>query len=201
MSTSTTNPDAHRLLDFWFDDAYPITRRFAADPALDADLRTRFGSLVASARTPALDSWQSHPHSTLALILLLDQLPRNIHRDTPDAFSSDAKALSVTTTAIAKGFDKQVPLNQQAFFYLPLVHTETLLGQIAGKAQLEVWEMRCVQDEKVREFASKGVVMAQKHMDVIMMFGRYPSRNEARGWESTEEEKEFLRENPTGFVR
>ena len=200
MSTQPS-PEVDRILDFWFDPSYPITRWFIKDDALDTQIKTQFGDLIAAARTPVLDAWQSHPRSTLALLILLDQWSRNVYRGTPHAFSGDSKALDVATRAIAKDFEKssEITLMQQAFFYLPLMHTETLLGQIAGKALYEGYARRCEVDEKARAFAEAGVGMARTHMDVIVRFGRYPGRNEAMGRESTEAEREFLREHPKGM--
>ena len=177
-----------------------MSRWFIQSDTLDADIKKNFHPLIESARTTSLDTWTSTPNGSLALIILIDQFSRNIFRGTPKAFSGDPKALELATHAIVKGFDKQVPLIQQPFFYLPMMHSETLLGQIAGRAIHEAFATRCESDEQVRVFAKMGVEMCQSHLDVIERFGRFPARNDAIGRESTEAEKEFLRENPQGMI-
>ena len=163
-------------------------------------MKSDFGDLVHQARTPTLDHWSDNPNGTLALLLLLDQFPRNIFRGTPDSFSSDAKALDVAVKGIAKGYDRAVQPMQQAFFLLPLMHSEQLLAQIAGIAGYEGMLQRCGGvDERAKAFAEIGLGMATRHKDAIARFGRFPSRNEILGRVSTTEEIEFLREHPGGF--
>lgn len=133
------------------------------------------------------------------MLILLDQFPRNIFRGSGESYSSDAKAVEVATGAIVKGYDREVPLVQQSFFYLPFMHNETLLGQIAGRAFYEGWLRRCEGDAEALGFAKMGVVFMQKHLDVISMFGHFPSRNEVLGRKTTVEEARFLEKNPMGF--
>ena len=168
---------------------------------LDNDIRARFGSLISIARdSPTIHhTWTENPNSALALLLLLDQFPRNIFRGSPQSYSSDLKALGVATWAIAKGFDRQVPPIRQLFFYLPFMHDELLLSQVAGKALYENCRSRCGDDVEAKKFVENEADWAQKHMDVIQRFGRFPARNQVLGRESTREELEFLKENPRGF--
>lgn len=198
--SSATDPTIDKLLTFWFDG--PATDRwFGSNDELDNQIRTEFGNHVARARTPELDHWTEEPSGSLALIILLDQFSRNIHRGSPESFSADPKALDMTTKAVAKGFDKQVPITQQMFFYLPLMHHEGLLGQIAGLALYEAFVTRCddTGDPKAREMAVRAARFAKQHMDVILRFGRFPARNKAIGRASTLEECEFLKDNPYGL--
>ena len=169
---------------------------------LDDECRTGFVDLIVKARTTTeLDGWASEPEGALALVVLLDQLSRNVFRGTADAFSGDAKAASIAVQAIARGLDRKVPLARAVVFYMPLMHSESLLAQVAAKSCIEAFEARCAVagDEAMRPFAAKMLQGAQVHLEVIDRFGRYPSRNVALGRESTEAEVEFLKERPSGF--
>ena len=190
-----------RILSFWFDHPDPITRWFKPSLNLDNEIRTNFGELVSQARsTTILDSWTTEPDSSLALVILLDQFPRNIFRGSPESYSSDAKALKVATRAIAQGFDRRVPLLRQQFLYLPFMHDETLSSQVAAKALYESCAQRCGGDDgETRTFIENAGKFGQQHLDVILRFGRFPSRNGVLGRKSTDEELAFLREHPMGF--
>jgi len=135
----------------------------------------------------------------LALLILLDQFSRNIFRGTPEAFSSDDLALNITTEAIAKGFDRKVKKEQQPFFYMPMMHSETLLGQVAGVAHFELLQTRCDLDSDLWNFVKSSTIFAEKHQNCIIKFGRFPSRNKILGRESTPEEIAYLKEHPGGF--
>lgn len=195
--STTTDPQVPSILSFWFDAPNDASRWFSAD--LDEPIRSRYGSLVHAARTTALDHWSSTPDGALALLLLLDQFPRNIFRSTSDAYSSDAKAFQVATVAIADGLDRKAPPMRQPFFYLPLMHDENLLSQIACRSLYEGCLLRCGGDEVAKGFVSMGLGFGKAHLDVIKRFGRYPARNEFLGRENTEEEKAFLKTNPQGL--
>lgn len=196
--------DVPRILTFWFgtaDAPHGSERWFRPDTNLDKEIKTGFGDLVVEARNrkSSLDSWTETPQGSLALLILLDQFPRNIYRKSPDAFASDAKAVDVTVQAIAKGFDRAVEPVQQAFFYTPLMHDENLLSQIAAVACYEGMAFRGGEGSQGRESATTSVGFARKHMDVIRAFGRFPSRNTILGRESTIEEVEYLKGHPGGF--
>jgi uncharacterized protein (DUF924 family) len=107
--------------------------------------------------------------------------------------------LKVATEGIAKGFDQQLPEIQQSFFYLPMMHDETLLGQIAGIALFESLAARCEPDSEIAQNQKKSVVFAKAHLHCILNFGRFPSRNAVLGRVSTPEEIAYLKEHPTGF--
>jgi len=193
------NHDVSRIKSYWFDSPEPVKKWFMGGPETDEEIRTQFGSLVDQARKSELDSWKEKPQSTLALVLLLDQFPRNIFRGSPLSYSSDAMALNVTTEAIAKGFDREVPHLQQSFFYLPLMHDEKLITQVAGMAMFELLSKRCDPESAADKFSKESWHFAERHRDVILKFGRFPSRNEILGRDSTEEEIAYLREHPSGF--
>ncbi|KAL9609300.1 MAG: hypothetical protein Q9167_005918 [Letrouitia subvulpina] len=199
--------DIHRILTFWFDPAHPFTRWFTPSPTFDAEITSLFSPLVTAARsTSTLDTWSlSSPQSALALLLLLDQFPRNIHRNTPLAFATDAKALRVAATAIAQGFDRRVGIMESIFYYLPFEHAEDVVAQTGSVALAEGLAARAEregaveQDAGMRELVARFVESAKSHRDVVGRFGRFPARNRALGRESTEEERKFLEEHPHGL--
>ena len=198
-SITASDPDIREIVSYWFDGPESQENWFGGGPQVDTEIKERFGGLVEKARAEELNSWTTEPTGTLALILLLDQFPRNIFRGNPSSFSSDAQAMKITTMAIAKGFDRQVPHLQQPFYYLPLMHNETLLSQIACIALFESALCRCESDSEVTANLKKFIKFSYSHQDPIKRFGRFPSRNETLGRESTPEEIAYRKENPSGF--
>ena len=182
---SVTAKDVH---DFWFRDT-PSERWFRPDAELDGKIRARFAEIWAKGRDGALSAWEDTPEGALALVVLLDQFPRNMFRGSADAFSSDARAREVAKRAIARDFDLAVPEDHRFFFYLPLEHSESLPDQ----------------DECVRLTAERlgethfAMTYAKNHREVIRRFGRFPARNKALGRATTPEEAEFLKTHPAGF--
>ncbi|MEM1289120.1 MAG: DUF924 family protein [Pseudomonadota bacterium] len=147
---------------------------------IDAMLKERYSGLLEDARSGKLDAWKDAPHTALALILCLDQLPRNIYRGTPEAFSSDADALWVADYARARGFDKAYTGMPRNFFYMPYMHSEELSRQ----------DECC---DIFRELGNQHVYyFALIHMDAIRRFGRFPHRNAILGRETTEEEQRYM---------
>jgi uncharacterized protein (DUF924 family) len=169
--------DIAALLDFWF---APETapKWFAKDAAFDATLRTRFGTLPQSAAAGALDHWAATAHGALALVLLLDQLPRNLYRDDARAFVNDPHALAIARSALARGFDRGLPEQMRQFLYMPFMHAEELA------AQERCCTLFADQPEQ-RKYA-------EAHRDIIARFGRFPHRNAVLGRASTPEETAFL---------
>ncbi|HXQ50675.1 MAG TPA: DUF924 family protein [Stellaceae bacterium] len=175
------------LLDFWFDDSdEPRAVWFKADAAFDIALGDAFSVLAARAAAGGLDAWaETTPSGALALVLLLDQAPRNLHRGDAAAFACDAKAREAARRAIARGFDRDLPPVRRQFLYLPFEHSEDLADQ----------------EQSVRLFASlpdggfrdNCVDFARRHLATIARFGRFPHRNAAMGRRSTEEEEQFLK--------
>lgn len=156
---------------------------FKKDPALDAEIRRRFLSLHERAAAGGLADWERTAEGALALLLLLDQFPRNMFRGEARAFATDAAARAVAGRAIAKGFDitaRGMQPDMQAFFYLPFEHSEAIADQ----------------ERSVALFAKRGdaadLKWAQVHADIIRRFGRFPHRNAALGRAATPEEQEFL---------
>ena len=197
LQHAMNNPDVSRILSFWYD--RPAQQWFMPPEGFDDECKSNFGPLVLAARNKELDDWTSEPKSTLALLILLDQFPRNIFRGTPDAFATDLTAQAIATKSIAKGYDKQVTFYQATNYYLPLMHAENLLAQVAVVAMYENLHNRCPEDSEEKEFLSRSAAFAKNHLSVILQFGRFPSRNKILGRESTKEEEEFLKEHPHGF--
>jgi uncharacterized protein (DUF924 family) len=170
--------EALDVLEFWWR-AGPA-KWFARSDEFDALCRERLGKLHARAAAGELDHWAAAPHSMLALIILLDQVSRNIHRNTPQAFAQDAKALSLAEQAVEKGFDRAYPLPARAFFYMPFEHAEDMAAQ-----ERAVDLFRAAGD---REFDYYALL----HLDIIRRFGRFPHRNPILGRETTEAERRYL---------
>ncbi|KAE9365655.1 DUF924-domain-containing protein [Stipitochalara longipes BDJ] len=198
-SITAMDPNIGRINSYWFETDNAMKKWFHGGPEVDAEIKSHFSDLVSDARVSKLTSWTEHPQGTLALILLLDQFPRNIFRGTPDAFSSDAMALDIAVTGFVKGQHKKLTPMQQVFFNLPFSHDERLISQIACVSLCEAMVARLESDTENGKFAEASLTSARRHLDVISRFGRFPGRNEALGRESTSEEIEFLKEHPFGL--
>ncbi len=187
------------VLDFWFADCRrdPVRaeamnqRWFDGGTALDGEIETRFGDRMKRAAIGDLGEWRESPRGKLALILLLDQFPRNVHRGTAQAFAQDDRAARLAIDLIEDGLDRLTPV-EQVFALMPLMHCENLERQDAGIAGFT----RCIDDadgawmpilERSRDFA-------QRHRDVVARFGRFPHRNRVLGRESTADEERYLRD-------
>jgi uncharacterized protein (DUF924 family) len=185
------------LLDAWFADGPDTPREtwFRRDDAFDAMLRGRFGHLVGPAREGALDGWAADAGGTLALLLLLDQLPRNLFRGTADAFASDAKARAVAREAIfGRRVHRALTPVQSVFLFLPFEHSEALADQHLSVALFEGLR------GDARLGGPNGAVdYAWRHLDVIQRFGRFPHRNVALARANTPEEAAYLAEPGAGF--
>jgi uncharacterized protein (DUF924 family) len=180
MGWKRMDADAQGLLDFWLDEIGP-EGWYKVDAALDDRIRSRFGGLWERGRAGGLDTWLCDARSSLALVILLDQFPRNMFRDDARAFSSDAKALASAKKAIARKFDEQWPMPARQFFYLPLMHSEVLADQ----------------DRSVRLFLlatghGDNLRHARAHRAVIRRFGRFPYRNAALGRAMRAVERDWL---------
>lgn len=166
------------LVDFWRDAG--AGKWFRGGAAFDEACRSRFGELHHAAARGELDVWLRDAEGALALVLLLDQIPRNIFRSSAHAFATDPLARLHAGAAIAAGFDAQVDPALRLFFYLPFEHSEAMDDQ----------------DRSVALFKSLGpgayLDYAVIHRDVIARFGRFPHRNRALGRASTPDEQAWL---------
>ena len=174
MNTSTT---AAEVLAFWRE-AGPA-RWFAKDEDFDARFRQRFLAAHEAAARGELQTWADAAEGALALLILLDQFPRNAFRGNARMFATDAHARAVARTAVAAGFDRQVEDELRNFFYLPFMHSEDLADQQYGETLAG----------GLGEDAAK---WARIHREIIERFGRFPHRNALLGRETTREEQAFL---------
>ena len=171
---------ASQVLAFWFSETQP-RQWFAKDPAFDALVGERFLAMTRAAIRGALSPWGEAPASALALVLLLDQFPRHIWRDTAMAFAGDPQALALSLRAVELGWLEAEPEPpRRQFWLMPLMHSEDLAVQ---EQSLPLFEQ--FSDPRTADFA-------RRHRDVIARFGRFPHRNEALGRLSSAEELTFL---------
>jgi uncharacterized protein (DUF924 family) len=192
--------------EYWFgtalEDAAATARERAAlwwskNPEVDNEIRRRFEDFVIKAGSGELDQWASNPQDRLALILLTDQFPRSIYRDSARAFAFDTKALSLACDGIDAGFDVSLRSLEKVFFYLPLEHSESLADQQRSVRLFQKLFAEAGPDQKPT-FAEY-LDFAVRHRDIIKRFGRFPHRNAALGRISTPEELSFLQQPGSGF--
>jgi uncharacterized protein (DUF924 family) len=179
MMLRETPNRAGEVLTFW-EEAGPDAW-YRKDDSFDLTLRDRFGTLWDSAATGACNHWARGPRGALALIVLLDQFPRNMFRDSPRAFYTDALALRFASLALARGWDLKIDGPLRQFFYMPFMHSEHLTDQD-----------RSVRLMKARMEGTNNLLHARAHREIIRRYGRFPYRNAALGRASTPEEKAFL---------
>ena len=166
---------------------------FKADPVTDEHCRARFGSWLELALAGELDHWAGTDRGLLALVILLDQFSRNIHRGSPAAFGGDTRALALAQQTIASGRHQRLPAIHQVFLYLPLEHCEDLEVQEECVTLLE--ELAAITgDEQMAGFTRYAIA----HRDVIVKFGRFPHRNTILQRPSSPDELEYL-EKHGGF--
>lgn len=175
MSGNVTAAD---IVTFWRE-AGP-ERWFKKDPAFDDEIKRRFLAAHEAAAAGTLSAWETSAEGTLALLILLDQFPRNMFRGDARAFATDPHARAVAAGALVRGFDAQVPAAMRAFFYLPFEHSETLADQ---ERSLALYKASGDAD---------GLKWAEAHADIIRRFGRFPHRNAALGRATTAAEQAFL---------
>lgn len=201
-------PQAEELLSFWFGPdwdrlpAHKVAERqkalwWSKNPETDALCRTRFAPLVQDAAANRLADWADAPRSLLALVLLLDQLPRNIYRDTPQAFAFDELARQCTHLALAMGVEQELPAIARVFLYLPLEHSEDIDDQ-HYVVQLMGALAKAAQGEDKPAFDGYADY-ARRHLAIIERFGRFPHRNRILGRASSAEESEFLKQPGSSF--
>lgn len=169
---------AAEVVTFW--QAAGPDRWFTKDDVFDKEIRERFFDTYEAAAAGKLSDWEQSAQGALALLILLDQFPRNMFRADARAFATDPLARAITAGAIVRGFDSQVPKELRGFFYLPFEHSEDLADQ-----------ERCIALNKAIGDA-ENLKWAEIHADIIRRFGRFPHRNAALGRTTTPEEQAFL---------
>ncbi|HTU66085.1 MAG TPA: DUF924 family protein [Steroidobacteraceae bacterium] len=170
-------PEAQAVLDFW-EEAGPAMW-FAKDAAFDRRFRERFLLDHEAAARGELAHWQATPEGALALVILLDQFPRNAFRGTARMYATDASGRKAASLALAAGYDRIFPVALRKFFVLPFAHSEDLADQERSVAL-------------ARRLGADDLAHAEHHRDIVRRFGRFPHRNAILGRDSTTEEKEYL---------
>jgi uncharacterized protein (DUF924 family) len=168
------------VLSFWRE-AGP-DRWFSKDKAFDQACRDRFMLTYEAAARGDLNEWELSPEGALALVLLLDQFPRNMFRGTKGAYRTDSAAVMAADRAVEKGYDRKVEPTLRRFFYLPFTHAEDLAHQERSVALNEA-------------LGGEDAKWARHHRDIVARFGRFPHRNAILGRETTPEEAQFLEES------
>lgn len=191
---TSRNSLARRVLDFWFgapDSVEHGMKRlvwFQTDANFDSSIREQFSDDLAAAGRGAHDDLVTSPEGALALVIMLDQFPRNLYRGDARSFAYDAKARGIADAAIARGFDKALTEIQRQFLYLPFEHSENLADQERSVALFTTLDSG---DDTLQ--------WAERHREVIRRFGRFPHRNAVLGRATTADEQAFLDANPKGF--
>ena len=170
------------VLAFWLDECSP-SDWYKSDPELDQLIRDKFESSWTHATEGALGLWLTYPSGTLAYIILTDQFPRNMFRDTAQAFATDQVALAAAKMAIERNWDLKIDEPARQFFYLPLMHAENLSDQDRAVRLIH---------SRMPEHGANNRDHACAHRAVIRDFGRFPYRNAALGRKTTEAEQAFL---------
>jgi uncharacterized protein (DUF924 family) len=176
VNDATAAPE--EVLAFWR--AAGSDRWFKKNAAFDAEITTRFLPTYEAAAAGRLAGWESTPAGALALVIVLDQFPRNMFRGSARTFAADPAALAVAQRAVARGDDARVPMPERMFFHLPYQHSERLADQ-----------ERCVELSRAGGDADN-LKWALHHADIIRRFGRFPHRNAVLGRANTPEEQAFL---------
>jgi uncharacterized protein (DUF924 family) len=201
------DPRIDDVISFWFGAAGDspqarMKRWFMPDPAFDAEIGTRFGDLVEEAAAGKLTGWQTTARGALALVLVLDQFPRNLFRGTARAFAYDARALDASRAALAEGHDRELGFLERMFLLLPFEHAE---DRVTQRESVDHYE--ALQAEAIAAGAPAGdlqtlagaVDYAHRHKVIIDRFGRYPHRNAILERTSTGEELDFLQQPGSSF--
>ena len=185
-------------MHFWFGGTWEAPQTvpdrmgfwFRASPGTDAAIRERFSRIMAQAAAGELGAWRQTPEGALALILLWDQFPRNLHRGTAAAFARDAAALKLCLALLDSGGERALPPVGRVFVYMPLQHAEDLALQDRGVAAYEALLRERGQEEKALWEPFLG--SAREHRAIVARFGRFPHRNTALGRAPTEAEIAYL---------
>lgn len=167
------------ILTFWFSDS--VKRLwFNSTPAFDAEIKAQFEDVYTAALAGNLSAWQNSADGCVALVVILDQFPLNMYRGLQESFGGEVKAREIAKDAIKNGFDGQIPDEQKAFLYMPLMHSENIADQDLSVSLFEAAGLK----ENLR--------FANHHRDIVRRFGRFPHRNKILGRPSTQEELDYL---------
>lgn len=196
------------ILEFWFgtdpDDQVTAKQQgklwWQKRDDTDAMILQRFGSYVQEAASGVLEPWTASPEGLLALIILTDQFPRNMYRETPQSFAFDHQARAWCKQGLAAGMDLTLRPIQKVFFYLPLEHSESLADQEQSVQLFSGLAAADIDNGQQKGQTFTGYVdYAIRHRDIIARFGRFPHRNRILGRVSSIEEESFLKEKGSSF--
>ncbi len=195
-------PTPDEVLTFWFGAApvpdWPADDRmalwFGGDAALDAQMLARFGAVVDAAQAGALTRWEAPLPHRLALVIVLDQFSRNVHRGSARAFAGDGLAQRLVLQSLALAQDTELPLVGRLFFLMPLMHAESLPLQYECVTRME--GLLAASPPAIAAHLQGNLRSARQHRDIIEKFGRFPHRNAALGRTSTPAEEAFLHDGP-----
>lgn len=193
------------ILNFWFEgitksttvklDSLFVKRWFGSDPAFEDGIRKNFEGDILRARKGKYEAWQDSVKGRLAMVILMDQCSRIIYRGRAEAFENDLKALEWAFMSIRDGKDKKLSVIERTFLYMPLIHSENL------KIQEKSLDIYCTlakdaedNDEKNLDYCEYVLDIANKHLEIIQQFGRFPQRNQILNRRSTPQELDFLKE-------
>lgn len=182
---------AQEVLEFWFADENAV-RWFVRDPDFDATVRERFGATLEAAAAGALDGWAATPRGWLALLIVLDQFSRNIHRGQAGAFGQDAAAQTLALEGLERRDDEVLAPLERVFAYLPLEHAEDLALQWRAVTLFRALALQA--SPQGRGQYENFLDYARRHCEVIARYGRFPHRNAALGRPSTPDELAYLAE-------
>ena len=188
--------DHRRLLDVWFGERARHCW-FTVDRAFDEALRRDFAPWVEAALAGELSGWEATPEGSLALILLLDQLPRNLFRASRRAYEGDPAARRIADQSVARGFDRRVPPDRRLFFYLPFQHSEA--GADQRRSVKLIGALAADLPPALRDTGRDWLDWAPRHQALIERLGRFPQRNASLGRASTAAEEEYLATTDPGF--
>lgn len=205
LSKLASDPLARELLEFWigtppYDIDWLSARQrlwFGSDAQVDEHIRGHYAPALAAAAAGKLPHWSEQAGDWLALLILLDQFPRNLHRGAAQAFAHDAQARAVAEAGIARGFDQTLPPSVRLFCYLPFEHAEDLALQQRSVALFEA--LRLDAPAGFEAIFAGWLDYARRHLEPIARFGRFPHRNAALGRESSAGERDWLATHPQGF--
>lgn len=194
--------DVHR---FWFADVTgdPQAAKardeiwYGTSPEFDAQIRDRFEPTIAVAGRGELASWETTPRSCVALVVALDQFPRNAYRNTPAAFERDARALEAARRGVATGYLDVLSIPEQAFLLMPYQHSEDVTVQREGVIWFE--RLHAKAPAEWHAFTANCLDFQRRHLEIVERFGRFPHRNAVLGRKSTPEEREYLASKPDTF--
>ena len=196
MPSKASPTRAEEVLEFWFgregEPGYGEFREawFRKDPEFDRVVRDRFETLHEAAAAGELDDWREEARSCLALVIVLDQFPRNMFRGDPRSYATDSKAQETAEYAVDRALDRELPEFQRMFLYMPFMHSEDLEHQ---RRSVELFRgLGGTEPDSPYDYAVR-------HMEIVERFGRFPHRNEVLGRQTTPEEAEFLTQPGSSF--